>query len=226
MIKKSFILLFILLIILLSTNLMAEEISFYAGEVKVERDNKIFNVKTLPFELKVEDKIIVDKDSRAEITFPSGNVIILAEETNINWNELQLMNAEQKQSAWYENIWTTVERLTTRRSELEQETSTATAAVRGDEDYIELYWKEDKIELPTDEKILQSISILEEMLVENEKLNDETISEIKYTIAQCYIQVEDIENAKNILNEIIIKYPDTDYGEDAKKQLELLETAQ
>ena len=49
MIKKSFILLFILLIILLSTNLMAEEISFYAGEVKVERDNKIFNVKTLPF---------------------------------------------------------------------------------------------------------------------------------------------------------------------------------
>ena len=80
--------------------------------------------------------------------------------------------------------------------------------------------------MPTDEKILQSISILEEMLVENEKLNDETISEIKYTIAQCYIQVEDIENAKNILNEIIIKYPDTDYGEDAKKQLELLETAQ
>ncbi len=80
--------------------------------------------------------------------------------------------------------------------------------------------------VPLDEKILQSISILEEMLVENEKLNDETISEIKYTIAQCYIQVEDIENAKNILNEIIIKYPDTDYGEDAKKQLELLETAQ
>ena len=68
--------------------------------------------------------------------------------------------------------------------------------------------------------IRDRIKILEESIKEDPEA--ETVPESRYFIAQCYLELGNTVKAKENYNEIIKKFPKSEFYEKAKKELESL----
>jgi len=130
---------------------------------------------------------------------------------------------EKKDTKKFKTTWKRVGKLASQKRSFKTEKAVTVAAVRGaeaeDEALKHLYWRGSTAS-PSRQELLNAISVLEESITEEPEA--ETVPESRFFIAQCYAELGNDEKAKENYNELIKKFPKSEFFESATKELEIL----
>jgi len=130
---------------------------------------------------------------------------------------------KQDEKKKFLTTWKAVGKLASQKRSFKTEKAVTVAGVRGaeaeDEALKHLYWRGSGT-YPSRLELLNAIKILEASIEEDPEA--ETVPESRYFIAQCYLQLGNVEKAKENFNEIINSFPESEFIEDARNEIKKL----
>lgn len=123
--------------------------------------------------------------------------------------------------------WKKVEKTTKQIRSFKTEKSTTVAGVRAaeaeDEALKYLYFK-GGTKYPSRLELKNAVELLETFIRENP--TDESAPESQYFIGQCQVQLGEIDKGIEAFNKVVENYPESDYAEFAKEEIERLKKSE
>ncbi|MFC1556438.1 hypothetical protein ACFL5L_00465 [candidate division KSB1 bacterium] len=125
-----------------------------------------------------------------------------------------------KVSEKFLTTWKKVGNKTKEIRSFKTEKATTVAGVRGaeaeDEALKYLYFK-GGVKYPSRLELRNAVEMLEQFVLDNPE--DPSVVETKYFVAQCYVQLNELDRAETVLNDIVNNHSDTEFAEYSKDDL-------
>lgn len=123
-------------------------------------------------------------------------------------------------NVWMNSVWKRASKLAAKQRAFEVEKVTAVAGVRGEEAQDEvlkrLYYME-KTRRPNRAEMKEVVQLLMKQIASKPK--DTAVPEIRYLIAQCYLQLGDTEKALDAYEELIRRHAASTWAKKAKAEV-------